>query len=143
MGQQDLFEMGPDYQPEPTIRQFLCGTPSILALAAVDAGIDLIAEAGIDALRTKGSALTDYAIDLVDRGLPASFSVGSPREAVRRGSHVSVRHRDAREMCAQLRANKVLPDFRAPDSIRLGMAPLTTSFSDVQRALALLSSMAG
>ena len=86
----------------------------------------------IDRIREKGIALTEYAIDLHDAWLaPLGFTLGSPRDADRRGAHVAVRHPDARRLCPELIAAGVVPDFREPDSIRLGLSPLTTTFTDV------------
>lgn len=137
--QRDQFEMGPRFERRPGIGGWLVGTPGIVALAAAEAGIALAAEAGIEAIRAKGIALTSYAIELLDAWLaPLGCSLGSPRAAVRRGAHLSIRHPDARRLTSELIARKVIPDFRAPDSIRIGLAPLTTSFEDVHRGLAVL-----
>jgi kynureninase len=115
------------------------GTPGILALTAVQAGIELVAEAGIDAIRAKGIALTEYAIALADAWLaPLGASVGSPRDSARRGAHVAVRHPDARRLTRAMIDRGVIPDFRAPDSVRIGLSPLTTSFEDVHRGLGVL-----
>lgn len=138
-GQRDQFEMGHGYDPEPDIRRFLVGTPGILGIAAADEGISISAEAGMDAIRAKGIALTEYAIALHDAWLaPLGCEVGSPRDPARRGAHVAIRHPAARQLTRDLIARKVLPDFRAPDSIRIGLSPLTTSFVDVWRGLGVL-----
>ena len=135
-GQADQFEMGPGFRPRAGIAGWLTGTPGILGLAAAEEGIRIVAEAGIDRIRAKGIALTEYAIGLFDRHLaPLGFSLGSPRDAARRGSHVSIRHPEARELTRRMIAAGIVPDFRAPDSIRLGLSPLTTTFSEVQRAI--------
>ena len=142
-GQRDQFAMGQGYDPEPGIRSWLTGTPGIVALAAAEEGIRLIAEAGIPAIRAKGVALTAFAIALVDDRLANhGFSVGSPREDARRGAHVAIRHPRARELTSQLIARGVVPDFREPDSIRFGLSPLTTSFRDVARGTAALEELA-
>ena len=131
-GQRDQFAMGQGYDPEPGIRRWLTGTPGILALAAADEGVALVEEAGIDRIRAKGVALTEYAIALFDAWLaPIGFGLGSPRDPARRGAHVAVRHPDARHLTERLIAAGVVPDCREPDSIRLGLSPLTTSFRDV------------
>jgi kynureninase len=142
-GQADQFEMGQGFRAMPGIRGWLTGTPGMLGLAAAEEGIRVSVEAGIDAIRAKGIALTEYAIALHDAWLgPLGFTLGSPREAGRRGSHVSVRRSDARELTRQMIEAGVLPDFRAPDSIRLGLSPLTTSFTDVARGIAILARLA-
>ena len=141
-GQRDLFEMAQGYDPAPGIVAWLTGTPGILALAGVEEGVRLVAEAGIPAIRAKGVALTEFAIELVDERLAVlGATVGSPRDPARRGAHVAVRHPDARRLTRELIANGVIPDFRAPDSIRLGLSPLSTAFRDVERGLATLESL--
>ena len=133
------FEMGPTFERRPGIGGWLVGTPGIIALTAVQAGIEVTAEAGIDAIRGKGVALTEYAISLLDAWLaPLGCSLGSPRDPMRRGAHISIRHPDARRLTRGLIDRSVLPDFRAPDSIRIGLSPLTTSFDDVHRGFSTL-----
>ena len=135
-GQRDQFAMGQGYEPRPDIGAWLTGTPGILGLAAAEVGIRLVAEAGMTRIRAKGIALTEYAIALVDERLaPLGVTVGSPRPAARRGAHVAIRHPDARRLTAGLIDAGVIPDFRAPDSIRFGLSPLTTSFGDVARGI--------
>lgn len=133
------FEMGPSFDRRTGIAGWLVGTPGIIALAAAEAGIALSAEAGVPAIRAKGIALTEFAIELHDAWLArVGCSIGSPREAARRGSHVSIRHPEARALTRALIERRVIPDFRAPDSIRIGLSPLTTSFEEVHRGLATL-----
>lgn len=137
--QRDQFEMGPRFEPRGGIAGWLVGTPGIIGLVAAEAGIALTAEAGIDRIRAKSIALTTYAIELFDARLAAlGCTLGSPRDASRRGSHVSIRHPDARRLTEALIERNVIPDFRAPDSIRIGLSPLTTSFEDVYRGLGVL-----
>ena len=137
--QRDQFEMGPRFERRQGIAGWLVGTPGILGLAAAEAGIELTAEAGIDRIRAKAIDLTEYAIELFDAWLgPRGFALGSPRDPKRRGAHVSVRHPDAKRLTKALIERNVIPDFRAPDSIRLGLSPLTTTFQDVRRGLAAL-----
>jgi kynureninase len=136
-GQRDQFAMGPEYDPVPGIGRFLVGTPSVLGLYAVSEGVKLLAEAGVTRLRAKGVQLTDYLIGLAEQWLvPLGFSVVTPLEPDRRGSHVTLRHPDAYRICrAAIEQAKVVPDFRAPDRLRLGPAPITTRFVDVWDAL--------
>ena len=142
-GQADQFEMGQGFRPAAGITGWLTGTPGILGLVAAEEGIRVSVEAGIEAIRAKGIALTEYAIALHDAWLaPLGFTLGSPRDAARRGSHVSVRRDDARSLTKALIAANVLPDFRAPDSIRLGLSPLTTRFADVARGMEILRDLA-
>jgi kynureninase len=119
----------------------LSGTPPVLGLVAAATGIDLVAEAGIDAIRQKSIALTDYAIALADATL-GDVSIGSPRRAENRGSHVALIHPHARELTDKLATHDVIVDFREPDVIRLGLSPLTTRFVDVHGALTALSRLA-
>jgi len=137
--QREQFDMGPTFEREPGIRGWLVGTPGIIALTSAQAGIEVVAEAGIDNIRAKGIALTEYAIALVDAWLaPLGCSIGSPRDSARRGAHVSIRHPEAKRLTRDLIARGVIPDFRAPDSVRIGLSPLTTSFEDVHRGLEAL-----
>jgi kynureninase len=130
LGRRDPFEMAPGYEVADGMRGYLSGTPPVLALAAVDEGVKTVAEAGIDAIRAKGIALTELAIALADERLPA-VRVASQRDAARRGAHVALAHPDARSLCAALIARGVIPDYRRPDVIRFGFSPLTTRFVDV------------
>jgi len=132
-GSTDQFEMGPWYAAAPGIRQQVVGTPNVIGLVSVEEGVRLLARAGLEALRAKSVALTSLCIDLADSWLaPLGFSVASPRDAGRRGSHVSLRHPDARTICELLiESAGVVPDFRAPDLVRIGLAPAYTRFVDV------------
>jgi kynureninase len=128
LGRRDPFEMAQGYEVAEGMRGFLSGTPPVLALAAVDEGVRVGAEAGIDAIRDKGIALTELAIGLADA---FGIRVASPRDPARRGAHVALAHPDARALCAGLLELGVIPDFRRPDVIRFGFSPLTTRFVDV------------
>ena len=135
--QREQFAMERAYDPEADARRFLAGTPPVLALAAVGAGAALTAEAGLDALRAKSVAQTELVVALHDAWLaPLGFELGSPRDPARRGSHVALRHPDAWRICqALIEQAGVVPDFRGPDTLRLGIAPLYTRFADVWDAL--------
>ena len=135
-GQQDQFTMGPRYEPVPGIGRFTTGTPNIPGTVAVQEGTRLLAEAGIQALRAKGIALTSYLIELADAWLaPLGCGLASPRDPSRRGSHVTLRHPEAGRISQALIGAGVIGDFRAPDRLRLGPAPVTTRFTDVWDAL--------
>jgi kynureninase len=136
-GQREQFAMERPYDPEPGIRRFLAGTPPILDVTAVRAGIELVANAGITSLRQKAVALTELIVELHDGWLaPLGFELGSPRDPERRGAHVSLRHDDAWPISrALIERARVIPDFRDPDSIRLGVPPLYTRAVDVWDAL--------
>jgi kynureninase len=137
MGQANLFGFDLHYAPAHGLRRFLTGTPPVVSLALLEPGVDILLEAGMDALRTKSVQQTSYLIDLWETELaPLGYTLNSPREAAQRGSHVALGHREglriARTLIDEL---NVLPDFRAPDNIRLGIAPLYTSFADIHTAV--------
>jgi kynureninase len=103
----------------------------------------MVAEAGIAAVRRKAAALTALAVDLADERLAAlGFTLGTPRDPAARGAHVSLRHPDAWRVCrALIEHANVVPDFRRPDSIRLGLPPLYTRFADVWDAVDRLAAL--
>jgi kynureninase len=136
-GARDQFAMGSSYEPAAGIDRFLVGTPPVLAVAAVEEGVRLLAEAGVDRLRAKGVEMTTYLVSLADAWLaPLGFRLASPRDPARRGSHVSLEHPEAWQVCQALLDRGVVPDYRTPSRLRLGPAPLTTRFVDVYDALA-------
>jgi kynureninase len=143
-GQRDQFAMGPGYDPAPGIEKFLTGTPQIIGTAAVEEGARLLGEAGIGRLRAKGIALTELLIGLADEWLaPHGFTVASPRPSARRGAHVTLHHRDAWQLSQALIKAGVVGDYRTPDRLRLGPAPIITRFTDVWDALDALRRIAG
>jgi kynureninase len=136
-GQARQFEMERPYDPEPTVRRFLAGTPPIMGVVSAHEGARLVAQAGIRAIREKSVAQTSLLIALADEWLaPLGFEVASPRAAQRRGSHVALRHEHAWAVNrALIERAAVVPDFRDPDLLRLGIAPLYTRFTDVWDAM--------
>jgi kynureninase len=136
-GQRSPFAFGLEYTPVDGVAHFLVGTPPILSLLALEPAVDLVLEAGMERLRRKSVRLTSYLVYLADTILtPLGFTLGSPRDPARRGSHVSLRHPEAYRLNrALIEEMNVLPDFREPDNIRLGLAPLYTSFSEVWEAV--------
>lgn len=130
MGAADSFTMGPSYAPAAGIRRLLSGTPPILGMLGLEDMLDLIAEAGMDAVRAKSVALTEYAVALVDRDLP-EVRLASPRDPAVRGGHLTIAHPRMREVTAALWERDVIPDFRMPDGLRIGLSPLSTSFAEV------------
>ena len=140
MGQQKLFDFALDYAPAPGLRRFLTGTPPILSLSAIEPGVDLLLEAGMARVRAKSAAQTEYLVGLWEAELaPLGFRLNSPRAVERRGSHVSLGHDEALRIdLALIEEMGVLPDFRRPDSIRLGMAPLYTTFEELWTAVSAL-----
>jgi kynureninase len=137
MGQARPFDFALDYQPAPGLRRFLTGTPSILSLAPVAAGVELLLEAGMERVRAKSLAQTDYLIALWEEKLqPLGFELRTPRKAARRGSHVTFGHREGWRITQALKAEmNVLLDFRHPDTLRLAAAPLYTSFAELYEAI--------
>jgi kynureninase len=138
-GQSDQFGMGTEYEPMDTIERFLVGTPPVLGGYAALEGALLTAEAGIEAIARKGRRLGGYLIELADAWLaPLGFRLASPRDDGRRGAHVTLYHPQAWQICQALVAERVLPDYRVPDRLRLGLAPLYTRFADVYVAMSRL-----
>jgi kynureninase len=136
MGAEDPFLMGPTYVPATGIRRFLSGTPAIVGMLALEDMVELVAEAGIDAVRAKSRALTDYAVHVADELLvPLGVTVASPRDAERRGGHVTLNHPLMREATAALWVRDVIPDYRDPHGLRIGLSPLSTSYVEVRAGL--------
>lgn len=131
------FDFDLRYEATTGIRRFHGGTMPILSMAPIEAGVEEVLDAGIDAIREKSLALSDYLLAQVAEHLePLGFTIASPRDPHHRGSHIAVAHEMAWPITRAMveRAN-VIPDFRTPDSIRLGLAPLYTSFVDVHTAV--------
>jgi kynureninase len=126
-----------DFVPVEGIRRFHTGTMPILSLAAIQAGIADVAEAGIEVIRAKSVLLSEYLISLWETHLEGlGFTLASPRDPAWRGSHVALSHPDGWPITrALIDAASVIPDFRAPDTLRLGLSPLYTSFLDVHTAI--------
>jgi kynureninase len=137
----DPFAFDLKFTPVADISRFRTGTVPVLSIKSVEPAIDLLLEAGIQRLRAKSVKQTEYLIFLAEQWLyTLGFTLGSPRQAECRGSHVSLRHAEGYRINRALieapaPALKVIPDFRAPDNIRLGIAPIYTSFLDIYRAL--------
>lgn len=133
----DPFAFDLDFKPVDGIRRFHTGTMPVLSLAAIEPGIRMVAEAGMAAIRAKSIQLTEFMVEqwaaqLEDLG----FRLGSPKDASVRGSHISLFHDDAHRISRTLIEHaKVIPDFRAPDSLRFGFSPLYTGFVDVHTAV--------
>jgi len=127
----DIFAMGPEYVPSDDIRQLLSGTPPVTSMLAMQGMLDLIEEASIDAVRAKSISLTDFAVQAYDEVLaPLGVRLLSPRDAAVRGGHVTIGHADFRAVTARLWDDGIIPDFRFPDGIRLGLSPLSTSYAE-------------
>lgn len=142
-GRRDSMAMGQGYERADGISGYLGGSPAIIGLAVAEAGVRVVAEAGPAALRRKSVALTEFAKSCFGAYLvPVGFRFGSPWPWERRGSHVSFRHADGRELVQRLLKAGVVVDFRDPDSIRFGLAPLTTRFVDVYEGCRRLAELA-
>jgi kynureninase len=125
--------MGPFFDPANTIRRFQIASPSIIGIRGVQASFEMIERAGIKAIAHKAAVGTDLMIDLFDAWLePLGFTLLTPRESGKRGGHITIGHPEAKRIAAALRKfSAVVPDYRAPNSIRLAIAPLPTSYCEV------------
>ena len=137
MGQANMFNFGLDYERAPGLPHFLTGTPPLLSTLAIEPGVDLLLAAGIERVRAKSVQQTEYLIALWEEELaPLGFTLNSPRDSRWRGSHIALGHPEAwRIDQALIHEMKVLPDFRKPDNLRLGITPLYTSFEDIYWAV--------
>lgn len=138
---QSPFEFGLAFEPAEGISRFRVGTPPMLSMKAIEPGVNLLLSAGMERIRKKSIRQSEYLIYLADQWLiPLGFSLGSPRQASLRGSHVSLCHPEGYRINRALiesppPAVRVIPDFRAPDNLRLGIAPLYNSYADIHRAI--------
>jgi kynureninase len=134
--QRDQFEMDFTYDPVAGIERFLVGTPGVLGMYGALEGARVSAAAGIEAIAVKGQAITSLATSLFDSWLAEhGFTLASPRDASRRGAQITLHHPNAWQICQALKAAAVTPDFRTPDRLRLGFAPLYTRFVDVYEGM--------
>lgn len=137
--QADQFAMGPSFDPRRDIGRMRIGTPGMLGLIGAQCGIEVTAEAGIEAIRAKSIELGRFALECCD---VLGLTTNTPRDDQRRGGHLCINHPDARELTARLDVeHNVLADFREPDVIRLGCSPLTTRFSDIARATVAIAEL--
>ncbi len=135
MGHAAPFDFVDDYAPAAGIARGLCGTPNILSLVALDAALDVFDHVDMPALRAKSMALGDLFIDLVEARCPGVFGLLSPRRAEDRGNQVSLTHPDGYAIMQALIARGVIGDFRSPDVLRFGFAPLYIGYGDVFEAV--------
>jgi kynureninase len=140
MGHREPFAFVPEYAPAEGILRNLCGTPPVLAMAALDTALDIWAEVDLAALRAKSVALADLLISLVDaQGPGLGLALATPRDAERRGSQVSFAHPEGYAVMQALVARGVIGDYRAPDLIRFGLTPLYLRHVDVFDAVEVLA----
>ena len=138
MGHAKPFAFEDEYAPAPGLDRMLVGTPPVLSLLALECGVDVMAEADMTALWRKSCALFDYMAALMAARCP-QFTLVSPKDAEKRGSHISYAHAQAWPINNALIARGVVGDFRAPDILRFGLTPLYTGFEDVWRAVHILA----
>jgi kynureninase len=139
MGHAAPFDFGDDYAAGQGMNRFLCGTPPVIGMAALETGIDLFLEADRPALFGKSRALGTLFIDLVEaRCAGHGLTLATPRDPEARGSHVSFAHADGYPVMQALIARGVIGDFRAPDVLRFGFTPLYVGYEDVWRAVDIL-----
>jgi kynureninase len=132
-----------EFTPANGINRFQISTPHILSMSGIEPALNIMLEVGMDSIRAKSVQQTEYLIYLAQEWLlPLGFKIGSPLDSAIRGSHVSLRHPEAYRICRAMidpqpteSSLRVVPDFRAPNNIRLGIAPLYTTFEDIYRAL--------
>ncbi|WP_390477940.1 kynureninase [Altererythrobacter sp. MTPC7] len=130
MGHAQPFAFDDAYQPAPGTQRLLCGTAPILSVAALEEGVDLVAEIGVDRLWEKSQALSGFLLECLSEA-GVSLDLVSPNDPSKRGSQLSFRHENAYALCQALIARGVIGDFRAPDVLRLGFAPAYLRFGDI------------
>ena len=134
MGHARPFAFDDAYIPAPGVDRLLCGTPQVLSMSALEVGVDLIAEIGVDRLYAKSQALSEFFLEcLSDRDI--ALELVSPSDSIRRGSQPRFRHENAYAICQALIARGVIGDFRDPDILRLGFAPAYLRFEDMAEAV--------
>ncbi len=139
LGHAQPFAFDSAYTPAEGVGRYLCGTPPVLSMIALECGVDMLLEVDMRQLREKSLALSDLFIDLVmDRCAGFGLELASPRAHAMRGSQVSFRHPQGYAIMCALIENGVIGDFRAPDLIRFGLAPLYVRFVDVWDAVETL-----
>lgn len=132
------FSMTEGYTPAAGAQALVSGTPPILNMVALGEMLTLIETAGIAAIREKSTALTSYAVELVDSLIPTA-TLATPRDPTRRGSHLTIDHPNSAIAVERLWAQGVIPDFRNPSGVRIGLSPLSTSFVEVERGIRALA----
>ncbi|MDQ6624913.1 MAG: kynureninase [Verrucomicrobiota bacterium] len=140
---ESMFEMSDEFFPGIGASALQIGTPAVLSMAPIDGALRPIEEAGLESIRAKSVAMTEFIMRIADAELAdLGFHIGTPRDPERRGGHVSIVHEDAQPMCLALRARGVMPDFRKPDVIRVAPAPLYNTFTECWEALQILKEIA-
>ncbi|MBA3650458.1 MAG: aminotransferase class V-fold PLP-dependent enzyme [Chthoniobacterales bacterium] len=136
---ESMFEMSDEFFPGMGASALQIGTPAVLSMAPIDGALQSVEEAGIERIREKSIAMTEFIIETADAELAdLGFRIGTPREAARRGGHISLQHSEAQPLSLALRARGVVPDFRKPDVIRFAPSPLYNTFTELWEALQIL-----
>ncbi len=132
MGRRDPFLMEQGYVPAEGIRALVSGTPPILGMVPLRLSPQMLQEVGMEQVREKSLRLTDFAWPVVE-SWPEELGVvvASPRDHARRGGHPTLRHPDFKAVNGRLWERGVIPDLRAPDGLRVGLSPLSTTFAEV------------
>ena len=140
MGQQNMFDFDLSYRPAEDLSRMLTGTPTILSGSLIEPGVEMLLEAGIEEIRKKSVLMTEYFIQLGQTFLlPLGYTINSPLDADVRGSHVSLGHAEGLRIDkALIDEYKIIPDFRTPDNIRFGFAPLYTTYAEVYKTVLAL-----
>jgi kynureninase len=136
---ESMFEMVDEFFPGMGASALQIGTPAVLSMAPIEGALQVVEEAGLERIRAKSLAMTDFIIDAADAELDSlGVRVGTPREHARRGGHVSLQHEDAQAISLALRARGVIPDFRKPDVVRLAPSPLYNTFAECWEAVQII-----
>jgi len=140
-GDDKPFEFDLNYRPATGIKKFLAGTPPVISQMAIEPGLDITIEAGIENIYKKSINQTNYFIQLTTKILKQfGFEIGSPLDSGQRGSHISLKHHESFRICRALiepkdSSFKIIPDFREPDNIRFGFTPLYTTFTEIRQTV--------
>lgn len=139
LGRKDAFDMAAGYEKADGIRAFVSGTPPILGLVPLAVSLEQLGRATMTQVRAKSVQLTTFAVDVADDWLaPLGVRLATPRAAAARGGHITLQRPGFRAVTDRLWEQGVIPDYRNPDAIRIGLAPLSTTFAEVHRGLAAL-----
>ena len=140
---ESMFEMSDEFFPGLGASALQIGTPAVLSMAPIEGALAPIEEAGLERIRAKSLAMTEFLMCAIESELEElGFVIGTPREPARRGGHVSLQHRNAQPICLALRARGIIPDFRKPDIIRLAPSPLYNTFAECAKAVEVMKELA-
>lgn len=131
--QRDQFAMGPEFEKDSSIRGFQIASPSLMGLRCIKSAFEMIEEAGIAQIEAKAARGTEMMVELFEKWLqPLGFSLNTPRDSRSRGGHISLVHPEAEKIAVAMRVHSnVIPDYRVPNSIRVAISPLATSYVEV------------